>query len=371
MHELSPVASRRWACSAKTALSPPSSSSTWAGAPEAAHGSLVGPSWLVRRRRPTCRRRSQSGPRHEPGRVSDASRDGAPRSRGRRSRSTRRSARRWATAASAHVPRATRALRDVAAECRPTDRPVRARRSVHAGVRPALRRAQRQHAAMRPDPALRRDLRCRGRVRRRPGWEAHVTGFVHDPIQDAVEHGDGAAVVRRDATRRACVDRCRRSLRAQPRRRAHRGRRHREVLARPVRTCCSKPRARSSIRRSRPQRPAAKPGRQLPAGSWFVHDGWMLDLGLSQYDEDISVKALDIEAFDVNLHWFATSHWELLLTNRDPDDRVRLGRCDARVTRYSSSTIGCDHDRSAIGVECAVQCCSSRLRCKVPRSRDT
>jgi hypothetical protein len=26
-----------------------------------------------------------------------------------------------------------------------------------------------------------------------PGWEAHVTGFVHDPIQDPIERGDGAA----------------------------------------------------------------------------------------------------------------------------------------------------------------------------------
>jgi len=51
-------------------------------------------------------------------------------------------------------------------------------------------------------------------------------------------------------------------------------------------------------------------------GSWFIRDGWLLDVGLSQYDEDIAVKDLDTEAVDVNLHWFATSHWELLLTNR-------------------------------------------------------
>ena len=51
-------------------------------------------------------------------------------------------------------------------------------------------------------------------------------------------------------------------------------------------------------------------------GTWFLHPGWMLDVGLSQYDEDIHVKAVDLEAFDANLHWFASSHWELLLTNR-------------------------------------------------------
>jgi hypothetical protein len=50
--------------------------------------------------------------------------------------------------------------------------------------------------------------------------------------------------------------------------------------------------------------------------SWFVHDGWMLDFGLSQFNADTTVKDIDLEAFDVNLHWFASSHWELLLTNR-------------------------------------------------------
>ena len=50
--------------------------------------------------------------------------------------------------------------------------------------------------------------------------------------------------------------------------------------------------------------------------SWFVHDGWMLDVGLGEYNEDIAVKDVDLEAIDVNLHWFATSHWEFLMTNR-------------------------------------------------------
>ena len=51
-------------------------------------------------------------------------------------------------------------------------------------------------------------------------------------------------------------------------------------------------------------------------GSWLVHSGWLVDVGVSQYDEDIAVKAMDVEAVDVNLHWFASSHLELLLTNR-------------------------------------------------------
>lgn len=41
-----------------------------------------------------------------------------------------------------------------------------------------------------------------------------------------------------------------------------------------------------------------------------------MDFGLSQYDADTQVKNLDREALDANLHWLATSHWELLFTNR-------------------------------------------------------
>jgi hypothetical protein len=51
-------------------------------------------------------------------------------------------------------------------------------------------------------------------------------------------------------------------------------------------------------------------------GSWFIHDGWLLDLGVSQYDEDTHIAKIGREAADANLHWFASSHWELLLTNR-------------------------------------------------------
>ena len=47
---------------------------------------------------------------------------------------------------------------------RTTNRLVRARRPVHAGVRPALRRARRLHAPVRRHAAVRRDLRRGGRV---------------------------------------------------------------------------------------------------------------------------------------------------------------------------------------------------------------
>jgi hypothetical protein len=47
----------------------------------------------------------------------------------------------------------------------------------------------------------------------------------------------------------------------------------------------------------------------LPASTW-------LDVGLGHYDEDIRIAGLDRDALDVNLHWLPTSHIELLLTTR-------------------------------------------------------
>lgn len=47
----------------------------------------------------------------------------------------------------------------------------------------------------------------------------------------------------------------------------------------------------------------------LPGGTW-------LDVGLGHYDENIRIKGLDRDALDVNLHWLALSHLELALTTR-------------------------------------------------------
>ena len=50
--------------------------------------------------------------------------------------------------------------------------------------------------------------------------------------------------------------------------------------------------------------------------SWFLPDGLLLDVAWGHYDEDLAVKNLDRDAFDVNFHWFATSHIEVVLNAR-------------------------------------------------------
>ena len=44
--------------------------------------------------------------------------------------------------------------------------------------------------------------------------------------------------------------------------------------------------------------------------------GLMVDLGWGHYDENLRIKDLDRDAIDLNVHWFATSHIELMVVNR-------------------------------------------------------
>jgi hypothetical protein len=50
--------------------------------------------------------------------------------------------------------------------------------------------------------------------------------------------------------------------------------------------------------------------------SWLGLKGFMFDLGLGHFDEDISIKQLDRNSIDLNLHWFTQTHVELILMNR-------------------------------------------------------
>lgn len=50
--------------------------------------------------------------------------------------------------------------------------------------------------------------------------------------------------------------------------------------------------------------------------SSYFRGPFMIDLGVNVFHQDLSYILLDQEAFDLNVHWFATSHLELLLTNR-------------------------------------------------------
>jgi hypothetical protein len=53
--------------------------------------------------------------------------------------------------------------------------------------------------------------------------------------------------------------------------------------------------------------------------SYFLPKGFMIDLGGGDYNPSVSIRNLSQQVFDLNIHWFATSHVELAL-----DSRVQL-----------------------------------------------
>ncbi len=147
-----------------------------------------------------------------------------------------------------------------------------------------------------------------------PEWEAHLTAFVHDPIQDAVELGNGVAFyTEKRFAKVASVGAEARYAKSTEDARTAGGLTAKYWLERANVLFQLEGQAIHQTFAAGGERDQIV---SYLMASWFLHDGWMLDFGLSQFDADTHVKDIDLEAFDANLHWFATSHWELLFTNR-------------------------------------------------------
>ena len=147
-----------------------------------------------------------------------------------------------------------------------------------------------------------------------PKWEAHFTAFVHDPIQDVVEHGNGAALYTEARLTKIFSVGAEGRYAKSPDDARTAGGLTAKLWLEPAKLLFQ-----LEGQVIHQTFTAGGTRNQLVSylmGTWFFHDGWMLDLGLSQYDEDLHVKKVDVEAFDANLHWFTSSHWELMLTNR-------------------------------------------------------
>ncbi len=144
-------------------------------------------------------------------------------------------------------------------------------------------------------------------------WEAHVTGFIRDPIIDPVAHDDGVAGYA--------------EYRLTP---------HAEVGVEGMYTKSpddSKYRGGATAKVYIPQPDLLVMGEgqvvnqhieqfgivQVVAYAMitkYLPDGFMADLGLGYYNENVRIRGLDRDCLDFNLHWFATSHIELIMTNR-------------------------------------------------------
>jgi hypothetical protein len=148
-----------------------------------------------------------------------------------------------------------------------------------------------------------------------PAWEAHVTGFIEDPLIDPAVHDNGAAAYAEvRVNQRTSVGG--------------------EVMVTAANGL--------TTFRGGAIGKLFVPGPEvlLQAELQFVHQGvtggtgapnqlvgylmaskpfgkaLLLDVGLGHFDENIAIQGLDRDAIDVNLHWFVTSHFELVLQNR-------------------------------------------------------
>jgi hypothetical protein len=148
------------------------------------------------------------------------------------------------------------------------------------------------------------------------GFEAHLTGFIHDPFREPQERGDGAALYaeKRFGTR-AAIGVTGRFAQSDDDTRIVGGLTGKLWLDGPGILLQAEGLATQQSFDGLDDADRTQLIGQLLA-SYFVTQGWLLDLGLGHYDEDIAIAGLDRNSVDVNLHYFPWSHWEFLVTTR-------------------------------------------------------
>jgi hypothetical protein len=145
-----------------------------------------------------------------------------------------------------------------------------------------------------------------------PTWEVHATGFLHDPIfPDSIERGNGAALYAEARVTPATSLGVEAKLDVTPD--------DRKLYAGAT--------AKRSLGAVLLQLEGQVIHQTIDLGghddqlvgylmaSSVLPYGLIVDLGIEAYVPDVRVRYLDQEGADVNVHWFATSHLELVLLN--------------------------------------------------------
>jgi hypothetical protein len=148
----------------------------------------------------------------------------------------------------------------------------------------------------------------------KPEYEAHITGFIKDPLIDTVEHSNGAAAYgeyRLDPRTSVGLEGMVQHTDIDTKLRA--GVTAKKYLPKP--DLLFQGELQFVNDRIKPTgAPNAIVGYAL--ASWFARDAVMVDVGAGYYNENIRIKYLDRECVDLNVHWFMISHFEALLTTR-------------------------------------------------------
>jgi hypothetical protein len=146
------------------------------------------------------------------------------------------------------------------------------------------------------------------------GWEAHLTGFIEDPLIDPVVHDSGVAgyaEVRLNPQLQVGGELM--VTGAEGRDRVRGGATAKLYLP------SSDTLLQAELQVAHQQATGGHAPDQIVGylmGSKFLGSALLLDVGLGHYDENVAIAGLDRDAIDVNLHWFITSHFELVWQNR-------------------------------------------------------
>jgi hypothetical protein len=147
-----------------------------------------------------------------------------------------------------------------------------------------------------------------------PRYEVHVTGFLKDPLLDTPEHSNGgAAVGEYRLTPQISVGAEGMYTQSTDDKKFRVGALSRIYLEGPELLLQFEGQFMNQliVPRGAPKQIIA-----YLLASRFFGRGYLLDLGLGFFDENIQITQLHREAVDLNFHWFATSHVEAIFTGR-------------------------------------------------------
>jgi hypothetical protein len=147
-----------------------------------------------------------------------------------------------------------------------------------------------------------------------PDYEGHLTAFIKDPLIDSVEHANGAA-----AYGELRLDR-RASIGAEGMFQATDvDKKLRAGVTGKLFVPAADVLLQGELQFVNQRINGGGAPNQLVGyvmGSWFPIDPVMIDLGLGYYNENLRIKNLDRDAIDLNVHFFAISHFEALINAR-------------------------------------------------------
>ena len=144
-------------------------------------------------------------------------------------------------------------------------------------------------------------------------WEAHVTGFIRDPFIDPVAHDNGVAAYAEARVAEHAAVGLEGMVTESPDDKKYRGGATAKVY---IPSADLLVMGEGQVVNQHIDQFGLVQLVAYVMASKSLPSGFMVDLGLGYYNENVRIKGLDRDCVDLNVHWFATSHLEMILTNR-------------------------------------------------------